>query len=67
MGADVGIGGRDGDWSVAHVLNSEKRQVAVFRAQVHPDYLADILAALGRYYNSALPMGHCCAAALPNP
>jgi len=57
MGADVGIGGRDGDWSVAHVLNSKKR----------PDYLADILAALGRYYNSALPMGHCCAAALPNP
>ena len=42
-------------------------QVAVFRAQVHPDYLADILAALGRYYNGALPMGHCCAAALPNP
>ena len=67
IGADVGIGGRDGDWSVDHVLDSEKRQVAVFRAQVHPDYLADILAALGRYYNGALPMGHCCAAALPNP
>jgi hypothetical protein len=54
IGADVGMGIRDGDWSVAHVLDSEKRQVAVFRAQVHPDYFADILAALGRYYNSAL-------------
>jgi len=54
IGADVGMGVRDGDWSVAHVLDSEKRQVAVFRAQVHPDYFADILAALGKYYNSAL-------------
>jgi hypothetical protein len=45
------MGVRDGDWSVAHVLDSEKRQVAVFRAQVHPDYFADILATLGRYYN----------------
>jgi hypothetical protein len=40
---DIGV--RDGDWSVDHVLDSEKRQVAVSRAQVHPDYLADILAA----------------------
>jgi hypothetical protein len=54
IGADVGMGIRDGDWSVAHVLDSEKRQVAVFRAQVHPDHFADILAALGRYYNMAL-------------
>jgi hypothetical protein len=54
IGADVGMGVRDGDWSVAHVLDSEKRQVAVFRAQVHPDYFADILKALGLYYNSAL-------------
>lgn len=54
IGADVGMGVRDGDWSVAHVLDSEKRQVAVFRAQVHPDYFADILVALGRYYNGAL-------------
>jgi hypothetical protein len=51
------MGVRDGDWSVDHVLDSEKRQVAVSRVQVHPDYLADILAALGRYYNGALPMG----------
>lgn len=54
IGADVGLGVRDGDWSVAHVLDSEKRLVAVFRAQVHPDYFADILAAIGRYYNNAL-------------
>jgi hypothetical protein len=54
IGADVGMGVRDGDWSVAHVLDSEKRQVAVFRAQVHPDYFADILATMGRYYNGAL-------------
>ena len=40
---------------------------AVSRAQVHPDYLADILAALGRYYNGAPPMGHCYAAAVSNP
>lgn len=54
IGADVGMGVRDGDWSVAHVLDSEKRQVAVFRAQVHPDYFATLLHALGTYYNSAL-------------
>lgn len=54
IGADVGMGVRDGDWSVAHVLDSEKRQVAIFRAQVHPDYFAVILDTLGRYYNDAL-------------
>jgi hypothetical protein len=54
IGADIGMGVRDGDWSVAHVLDSEKRQVAKFRAQVHPDYFATILNSLGRYYNNAL-------------
>ncbi len=54
IGADVGLGVQDGDYSVAQVLDSDKRQVAVFRAQVHPDYFADILAAIGRYYNEAL-------------
>jgi hypothetical protein len=44
IGAAVGMGARDGDWSVDHVLDSEKRQVAVSHAQVHPDYLAGILA-----------------------
>jgi hypothetical protein len=54
IGADVGLGVQDGDYSVAHVLDSDKRQVAVFRAQVHPDYFADILACIGRHYNDAL-------------
>lgn len=54
IGADVGMGVRDGDWSVAHILDSEKRQVAVWRGQVHPDFFATILDALGRYYNNAL-------------
>lgn len=54
IGADVGMGIRDGDWSVAHILDEEKRVVGVWRGQVHPDYFADILAALGTYYNSAL-------------
>jgi hypothetical protein len=54
IGADVGMGVRDGDWSVAHVLDSEKRQVAVFRGQVHPDFFATILNAMGFYYNTAL-------------
>lgn len=54
IGADVGLGVQDGDYSVAQVLDTEKRQVAIFRAQVHPDYFADILAAIGRYYNEAL-------------
>jgi hypothetical protein len=54
IGADVGIGVRDGDWSVAQVLDSQKRQVAVLRAQVDPHYFADILQALGTYYNMAL-------------
>jgi hypothetical protein len=54
IGADVGMGVRDGDWSVAHVLDSEKRQVAVFRGQVHPDFFATILNTLGTYYNTAL-------------
>lgn len=54
IGADVGLGVKDGDFSVAQVLDSEKRLVATFRDQVHPDYFADILACIGRYYNDAL-------------
>lgn len=53
IGADVSIGVRGGDWSVAQVLDSQKRQVAVWRGQVHPDYFAEVLDALGRYYNDA--------------
>ncbi len=53
IGADVAMGVRGGDWSVAHVLDSKRRQVAVWRGQVHPDYFADILLALGNHYNTA--------------
>lgn len=53
IGADVAMGVRGGDYSVAQVLDSHKRQVAKFRAHVHPDYYADILYALGRRYNEA--------------
>jgi hypothetical protein len=56
IGADVSIGVRDkkGDFSVAQVLDGKKRQVAVWRGQVHPDYFAIILEALGYHYNTAL-------------
>ena len=54
IGADVAMGVRNGDWSVAQVLDSKKRQVATWRGQVHPDYYAEILQALGSYYNEAL-------------
>ena len=55
IGADVSIGVRnkDSDFSVAQILDSRKRQVAVWRGQVHPDYFAVILEALGYYYNTA--------------
>ena len=54
IGADVAMGVRNGDWSVAQVLDSKKRQVATWRGQVHPDYFATVLKALGEYYNEAL-------------
>lgn len=54
IGADIGMGVKGGDFSVAQVLDSEKRQVAVWRGLVHPDYFADVLFHLGRYYNEAL-------------
>jgi hypothetical protein len=53
IGADVAMGVRGGDWSVAQVLDSKKRQVATWRGQVHPDYFAEILRELGHYYNEA--------------
>lgn len=61
IGADVGMGLRassntrkDSDPSVAQVLDSQLRQVAVWRGIVHPDYFAKILMTLGYHYNSAL-------------
>lgn len=53
IGADVAMGIRGGDWSVAQVLNSKKEQVAIYRAQVHPDYFSDVLNALGHFFNVA--------------
>ena len=53
IGADVAMGVRNGDFSVAQVLDSKKRQVATWRGQVHPDYFAEVLYALGDYYNEA--------------
>ena len=54
IGADTAMGIRDGDYSVAQVLDSKKRQVATWRGQVHPDYFAEILFHLGHFYNEAL-------------
>ena len=54
IGADVAMGVRNGDYSVAQVLDSKRRQVAMYRAHVHPDYYSNILYHLGMYYNTAL-------------
>jgi hypothetical protein len=43
----------DSDPSVAQILDSQMRQVAVWRGIVHPDYFARVLVALGYHYNSA--------------
>jgi hypothetical protein len=48
------MGVRGGDWSVAQVLDSKNRQVATYRAQVHPDYFAKVLFRLGEFFNFAL-------------
>jgi hypothetical protein len=53
IGADVAMGVRGGDYSVAQVLDSHKRQVAVWRGHVHPDYFANVLQAIGFYFNTA--------------
>lgn len=62
IGADVGLGikpdpklkKRGKDYSVAQILDSKMRQVAVWRGYVHPDYFAVILRTLGLKYNTAL-------------
>lgn len=53
IGADVAMGVRNGDYSVAQVLDERKRQCAVWSGHVHPDYYADILFALGKLFNEA--------------
>jgi hypothetical protein len=54
IGADVGMGVRGGDPSCAQILDSQLRQVAVWRGVVHPDYFGKVLATLGYHYHSAL-------------
>jgi hypothetical protein len=54
IGADVGMGIRGKDYSVAQVLDSKMRQVAVWRGYCHPDVFADILVTIGYFYNTAL-------------
>ncbi|MDN8037465.1 hypothetical protein [Burkholderia vietnamiensis] len=53
IGADVAMGVRGGDWSVAQILDSKKRVIGIYRSQVHPDYFATVLNALGHYFNTA--------------
>lgn len=53
IGADVAMGYRGGDPSVAQVLDSHRRQVATYRSLVHPDYFATVLYHLGLFWNTA--------------
>lgn len=54
IGADIALGVRNGDYSVAQVLDSKKRQCATWRGHVEPDKFASVLNALGRMFNTAL-------------
>lgn len=54
IGADIGAGIRGRDYSVAQVLDSKKRQVAVWRSIVNPDYFARVLYELGTFFNMAM-------------
>ena len=54
IGADVAMGVRNGDYSVAQVLDGKRRLVATYRAHVHPDYYATVLYHLGMMFNTAL-------------
>ena len=53
IGVDVGAGLQHGDYSAAIVMDAFKEVVAVLRAHLHPDFLAEVLYALGGYYNWA--------------
>jgi hypothetical protein len=54
IGADTAMGGGKGDYSVAQILDSKKRQVAIWRSNFYnPDYFAEMLSHLGRFYNDA--------------
>jgi len=54
IGADVGGGYQDGDWSVGEVISRGSNiQCAEYRARVLPSEFADNLAVIGRFYNTA--------------
>jgi hypothetical protein len=54
IGGDVGAGVRK-DYSVAQVLDSQRRQTAVWRSDRYdPDHFGTVLAHLGRFYNDAM-------------
>jgi hypothetical protein len=54
IGADVGMGVKGGDPSVAQILDGSQNLVATWRGVVHPDYFAKVLATLGYHYHTAL-------------
>jgi hypothetical protein len=54
IGADVAMGVRGGDYSVAQVMDSKRRQVSTWRGHIQPDAFAKVLHAMGTYYNMAL-------------
>lgn len=54
IGADVAMGISGGDYSVAQILDSKRRQVGMWRGHIHPDAFATVLQQLGFYYNTAL-------------
>ena len=51
LGADVSKGTAEGDYSVIQVLDQNKRQVAIWRGQVEPDYFAHICYHVGELFN----------------
>lgn len=55
IGGDVAEGLKDGDYSVAEVVDTQTMEtVARWRGHVDPDKFGEILGALGAYYNYAL-------------
>lgn len=53
IGADVAFGFKNGDYSVAQVLDTKGNLVATWRGHLVPDTFADVLSKLGRLYNDA--------------
>jgi len=53
IGADVALGIKGGDYSVAQVLDSNRRQVATYKKWVDPAFFATVLFNMATYYNNA--------------